>query len=93
MPCDRPHHCRLLAGCGRGAARDCCRCSVERFDGQARRRLVARHEFGALLGRDHMVDIVEAAAAAFIDDVEQSEWAGARLRSTSCEIGPHSLAS
>ena len=46
---------------------------VQRLDRESRRGLVARHELGALLRRNHVVDIVERAAAALVDHVEQPE--------------------
>src|SRR5581483_8879860 len=46
---------------------------VQRLDGEARGGLVAGHELRALLRRDHVVDIVERSAAAFVDEIEQPE--------------------
>ena len=37
------------------------------------------HEFGAFGGRDHVVDIVEAAAAALVDHVQEAERPGAAV--------------
>ena len=59
--------------------RDRRRRRVELLDREARGCLVARHELGALLRRDDIVDVVECAAATFIDDVEQPEWSGAAI--------------
>ena len=52
---------------------------VERLDSEARGGAIAGHEFGALLRRDHIVNIVERAAAAFVDDGEQPERPGAAI--------------
>src|SRR3954447_22799164 len=46
---------------------------VELLDREARGGLVARHEVGALLLRDDIVDVVERAAAALIHHIEQPE--------------------
>ena len=66
-------------GAGTRTVLDGRRCLVERFDGEARGGFVDGHEFAALVGRDHIVDIVERAAAAFIDHVEQPERPGAAV--------------
>ena len=52
---------------------------VELINGKARCGPVACHELGTLLGRDYIVDIVECAAATFINNVEQPKWPGAAV--------------
>ncbi len=45
------------------------RSGVERVDGKSGRRLVGCHEGISLFGRNHIVDVVELAAAALVDNV------------------------
>src|SRR3954454_3668212 len=47
--------------------------AVQLLDREAGSRLVARHELGAFLLRDDIVDAVERAAAALIHHIEQPE--------------------
>src|SRR3954462_8675952 len=53
--------------------------AVQILDRETGGGLVARHEFGALLFRDDIVDVVERAAAALIDHIEQRERARAAI--------------
>src|SRR5688572_16483178 len=52
---------------------------VQLLDGEASCRLVAGHELRALLRRNHIVDVVEGAAAPFIHYVEQAERTGTAI--------------
>src|SRR6185312_356843 len=52
---------------------------IQLLDGEACRRLVAGHEGRAFAGRNDVVDVVERAAAALVDDIEQSERTGAAV--------------